>query len=130
MRIKRTILLVDADDHKRGLRTFMLQTHGFRVVGASDAVDALEILAVDARVDMLLTDYVLTRPGGEELARKAKEMYPALPVIIVCKLLSMQPDITNADRFLCGRLASPAEVLEAVRVLMRGRRGTRAKVAA
>ena len=118
MRRKKTILLVDADDHQRSLRTFMLQTRGFRVIEASDSLSAIYILELDEEVDLMLTDLKLTGPDGEELAREAKEVCPSLPVIIVSKLRSMPPQTTNANRFLCGHLGSPVEVLDAIRLLM------------
>lgn len=61
-----------------------LVEHGFDVWAVSNARDALEHLIAGAPCDVLLTDLNLG-PGldGSALARRARELRPALPVVYV-----------------------------------------------
>ena len=77
------MILVVEDD--RDLRRILLETLvalNYPVRDAGDGRDALAILSEDDEVDLLLTDVAL--PGGlvgPEIAIKAREMRPGLPVI-------------------------------------------------
>lgn len=68
------------------VRTMMrrvLERAGLNVVEAHDGEDALGILRVNADVNVLVTDLVMPRMNGGELSRRAGELRPGLPVILV-----------------------------------------------
>ncbi len=79
-----TILLVEDDDALRRLAQLTLEELGYRVLVASDGVDALEIEEDhDGPIDLLLSDVVMPALGGIELARILKQTRPELKVILV-----------------------------------------------
>lgn len=67
---REVILLVEDEALVRNLTVRMLQNLGYTVLQAHDGVDALELLAAQPKlaVDLLLTDVVMPRLGGRELA--------------------------------------------------------------
>lgn len=78
------ILVVEDQEGVRQMMTDSLEEHGHRVKTASTAEEALEILARDARIRVLVTDIVL--PGamsGVDLVRKALELAPHLKVLTI-----------------------------------------------
>jgi signal transduction histidine kinase/CheY-like chemotaxis protein len=77
-----TVLIVEDNDGVREYATAILAELGYRVLGAPDAVAALEILDTSPQVDLLFTDVVL--PGGINgrfLADRVREKRPDLPVL-------------------------------------------------
>ncbi|WP_372784172.1 ATP-binding protein [Phenylobacterium sp.] len=79
----RRVLLVEDDASVGEMVEAMLTDLGHEVVRAEAAAPALKILKRRERIDLLLTDLIM--PGGVngvELAHKAVEMRPGLPVIL------------------------------------------------
>ena len=59
----------------------VLEDLGYNVFEAADAVGALRVLDSAVRIDLLFTDVVLPNASGRELADKALEKRPGLPVL-------------------------------------------------
>lgn len=77
-----TILLVEDDADVRAYLIDVLQNLNYRVLEASNAQTALTYLLQDTRsIDLLLTDVVMPGISGRELARRAHELRPELPVL-------------------------------------------------
>ncbi|MDA1052416.1 MAG: response regulator [Planctomycetota bacterium] len=71
-------------DNERSIRRFCkheLEAAGYRVLLAEDGVEAVDI--VDAfSVDLVILDEHMPRCCGLEAAKRIKQWYPALPVIL------------------------------------------------
>jgi PAS domain S-box-containing protein len=79
-----TILLIEDEPGVRLMTSRSLQEYGYGVVEASGSHQALEVLeGGDGRIDLLVTDVVLPGMDGPELARRAAELRPELPVLFV-----------------------------------------------
>jgi CheY-like chemotaxis protein len=78
-----TILLVEDDSAVLALVIEMLNDLGYRVITASDAHGALEIVRRGEPIDLILTDVVM--PGGKtgvHLAAEARELRPGIKVLL------------------------------------------------
>lgn len=77
-----TVLVVEDEAEVRRVAMAFLRTLGYVPFEAGDAEAALQFLATSPNVDLLFTDVVL---GGDmtgfELAAKAREQHPHLPVL-------------------------------------------------
>jgi two-component system, cell cycle sensor histidine kinase and response regulator CckA len=74
-----TILVVDDNDAVRKVTVSLLVSAGYRVVGASDAEKAMEIMtAPGPGIDLLLTDIVMFGQSGFELFQQARTIHPNL----------------------------------------------------
>jgi two-component system, cell cycle sensor histidine kinase and response regulator CckA len=79
-----TILLVEDEVSVRNLARMILSGLGYKVLVASDGQDALEVQAGHhGAIDLLVSDVVMPRLGGGELARLLAERVPGLPVIFL-----------------------------------------------
>ncbi|HEY3949573.1 response regulator [Phenylobacterium sp.] len=76
----RTILVVDDEAAVRALAADILQLLGYRVLQAASGAMALDMLSA-ARPDLMLFDYAMPDMNGAELARKAREMRPGVPIV-------------------------------------------------
>jgi two-component system, cell cycle sensor histidine kinase and response regulator CckA len=79
-----TILLVEDDDAVRRIVHAVLVRAGYRVLGAASGDDALALSeAHPGPIDLLLTDVVMPRMSGKQLAERLLERRPGLPVLYV-----------------------------------------------
>lgn len=77
-----TILVVEDDNIVRMLVVDVLEELEYTVLEAADAKEALGYLQNDSQtIDLLMTDKGLPDMDGIELAKKARELRPALPIL-------------------------------------------------
>ncbi len=125
MRPKKMILCVDDNEQTLSVRTFLLETRGYRVINATTSKEALEILerTVPGTLDLLIADLLMPGMDGNELVRRAKQMHPTLPALIVSGTVASFDRALAADAFLPKGAGSPVELLERIRVLVARKRG-------
>jgi DNA-binding NtrC family response regulator len=76
------ILLVEDEDTVRKLAKQMLESLGYEVITAEDGVAAIELMTGrEHEIDLLLTDVVMPRMGGEKLYDEMSRRRPGLPVL-------------------------------------------------
>jgi PAS domain S-box-containing protein len=79
-----TVLLVEDEDGVRNLVRLALQMKGYTVLEACHGADALQICEKwSGPVDLLVTDMVMPKMGGRELARHLRERNPKLRVLFL-----------------------------------------------
>jgi PAS domain S-box-containing protein len=77
-----TILVVEDDADLRGYLGDLLRGLNYRVIMTGNAQAALTILLqAERRVDLMLTDIVMSGIDGRELGRRAHDMRPSLPIL-------------------------------------------------
>jgi CheY-like chemotaxis protein len=78
-----SILLVDDEELVRTGTAEMLRDMGHGVTEASGGAQALAKLAAGLPIDAVITDYMMPRMDGAELARRIGERHPQVPVLVV-----------------------------------------------
>lgn len=78
------LIVEDAPALRRSTRR-MLEQHGYRVQDAANGADALELLTAEGAdgFTMVLTDVVMPRMGGRELAGTILRRWPSLRVMLM-----------------------------------------------
>jgi signal transduction histidine kinase/CheY-like chemotaxis protein len=77
------LLLVDDDSAVREVTSAILRDLGYSILEAATGVDALELLSERPGVDLMLIDFAMPGMNGAEVARLARDVRPALPVLFV-----------------------------------------------
>ncbi len=78
----KTILVVEDEEVVREVACEIIRKLGYQVVEASNAEDALKICEQGmGRIDLVLTDLVMPRMSGPELAKRLGEKHPQLGII-------------------------------------------------
>jgi two-component system cell cycle sensor histidine kinase/response regulator CckA len=119
-----TILVAEDEDLVRRLLKTTLTSGGYSVLEARDGVEALEVCEqMGAALDLLVTDVVMPRMTGLELARRLAIDHPDLKVLC---LSGYSAEATSAQRpmewpFLAKPFV-PATLLERVREVLDGER--------
>jgi DNA-binding response OmpR family regulator len=90
-----TILVADDEDDVRELIAYRLTRSGYKVIGAGDGLEALE-LATERTPDLMVLDVMMPKLDGYELTRRvrAEQSLRAIPVI----LLTARSQATDVDR--------------------------------
>jgi DNA-binding NtrC family response regulator len=95
--VKPLLLCVEDDSTYLGLRKAFLEQHGYNVIGAATARDALKVLR-EAPVCATLTDHFLHGTTGVQLAKEMKTIKPDVPIILYSGTV---PDkLMGADVFI------------------------------
>jgi CheY-like chemotaxis protein len=109
-----TVLVVEDDPALRALMVRTLTAKGYRAMEASDGIEALEQLAREPDIELVVTDIVMPRMNGVELAQQLMasartrllfvsafgEEYTQLPASLLEKPFSQAALIAEVDRLL------------------------------
>ncbi len=83
-----TVLIVDDEETPRTVTCRMVRALGYQAQSARDGREALRYLQQHpGEVRLVLTDVVMPYMDGGELAERARDLYPRLPIV----LMSAQP---------------------------------------
>ena len=79
------VLVVDDQFTVRELQRSILEAAGYRVETASDGREALNRLAADPQISLMVTDIEMPKMGGIELLRslRSKRNSSSLPIVVV-----------------------------------------------
>lgn len=78
-----TILLVEDEAMVRAVAERALTRHGYTVLTAENGEAALEILAREDQVDLMISDVVMPTMDGPTTVRAARETHPDLPILFI-----------------------------------------------
>ncbi|MEA3060278.1 MAG: hypothetical protein QOJ94_59 [Sphingomonadales bacterium] len=106
------ILAVDDDALVLLNTAAMLEELGHTVYPAGSGAEALQILATHP-VDLIVTDYVMPRMNGAQLADEARETHPDLPILIASGFAEFAP----GDHAMLPRIGKPFTQIELARAV-------------
>jgi len=77
-----TVLLAEDEESLREIVTGFLERSGYRVLKARDGLEALQIFEQYTEpIHLLITDVVMPRMGGRELAKRVAEIHPKTAIL-------------------------------------------------
>jgi PAS domain S-box-containing protein len=120
-----TILIAEDDPRVCELAAGILSQHGYKVLTANSAAEALRCASeFKGEVHLLLADIVMAAASGYELARKLKEMRPALKVLYMSGYpryaLSSRMNMNDFHESLLSKPFTPAELAHETRRTLDG----------
>ncbi|HEX4737039.1 MAG TPA: response regulator [Allosphingosinicella sp.] len=78
-----TILLVEDETTVRAVAERALTRNGYTVLSAENGEAALEILAREPGIDLMISDVVMPTMDGPTTAREARKTHPDLPILFI-----------------------------------------------
>jgi len=95
-----------------------LEYRGYKVIGAFNAQQALDLLAdEDLRIDLVITDYMMPKMNGLELLIALRKNHPTLPVMIMTGYAETRMTIealnNHCDSFV-EKPVSPNQLIEKI----------------
>jgi len=121
------VIVTEDDVAVRRLVSSVLRHAGYDVLEATDGAEALAVLDRAAEVHLLVTDLVMPGVDGQELARRARERRPGLPVLFITGHASPEELLPRVgpDEACLQKPFTPQALLVAVRPLADAFRGAR-----
>ena len=120
-----TVLLVDDEAPIRRSLGPYLERSGYRVMLASDGVEALDLLAA-YEVDIVVSDVLMPRMDGRELVRRVRAGGAWTPIILLTQVDASYERVSalddGADDYL-SKPFDPAELASRIRAVLRRTRG-------
>jgi len=113
------VLVVDDDPTSRDVLAQMIGFCGqYNVDTARDGIEALNKLSFD-QYDVIFTDIKMPRMDGIEFLRRAKEVDPSVPVVVVTALHHIEPAVESMRLGASDFLTKPLRVADVKNVLER-----------
>jgi two-component system, cell cycle sensor histidine kinase and response regulator CckA len=78
-----TVLLVEDEPMVRSVAERALTRHGYTVITAENGEDALEIIARNEPIDLLISDVVMPGMDGPTMVREARQSRPGLKILFM-----------------------------------------------
>jgi len=103
-----SVLLVDDEIFLLDLMEEMLSTKGYKVVRATNAESALELLK-STSVDLMISDVVMPGMDGYQLATEVEKLYPEIKIQIVSGYSEGYSDSLKNEKLHERRLMKPFE---------------------
>jgi two-component system, cell cycle sensor histidine kinase and response regulator CckA len=100
-----TVLLVDDNESTRAAVASFLRVCGFKIFEAANGHEALEVAErLDSSIDVLLTDIVMPRMNGQELARRMVERHPRIKILYMTgyteEAVTVQGSLRDSEEFI------------------------------
>ena len=117
-------MVIDDNQQVRDFIAICLEEHGYRVIAASDGQVALATLE-DETVDLAIIDLAMPGLSGAEVARRARQRWPDLPVLFVTGYAgAVSLDATGNDPVFRKPFGSAKLLAEVERMLTAAHRRT------
>lgn len=80
---KKTVLVVDDEEHVRSITEMMLTQFGLDVLTAEDGLDGIKKVEAEGdRIDLVIMDLTMPRMNGERAFRAMRELRPDIQVLL------------------------------------------------
>lgn len=117
-----TILLVEDSDSVRRLVQRTLESNGYKVLAAASATAALRHCSRhEGPIELLLTDVVLPKMSGPQVAERTRELRPNIRVLFMSGFTDdtlLQHGLANDEADLLEKPFTPAALLSRVHALL------------
>jgi PAS domain S-box-containing protein len=116
-----TVLICDDDDAVRKLLGDVLAIGSYRILLARDGEQARALAAGASKIDLLVTDIVMPRTSGPELATELRALHPELLVLFVSGCVDSDALSSIAGEEFLAKPFLPAALLKRVREIFDAR---------
>lgn len=113
------ILIVDDEPSLRSMAKETLSMVGYKVLTASDGLEAIELLASE-KVDMIFSDVIMPNMDGYQLACKAQALYPNVIILLTSGFSDNRHHSSHNEKLFKQLLPKPYstdQLLEQVAIL-------------
>ena len=125
LRGSETILVAEDEDGVRSLTKEVLEKYGYTVLEASNGEEALKIVERhEGPLDLLLSDVVMPRMGGPELAQELLARRPAVKVLYMSGYTDhpmVRRGVVNAGVAFLQKPFTPTVLVSRIREILESR---------
>jgi signal transduction histidine kinase len=115
-----TILVAEDDSPVLAMIAELLRKHGYTVLAASNGEDALRLVEEqDGKIDLVLSDVVMPKMSGRELAKRLEESRPGMKLLLMSAFADQDPDEAAAHEII-SKPFRPKALMRKVRAALNG----------
>jgi two-component system CheB/CheR fusion protein len=100
-------------------RSLILEQHGYRVISASDAEEALSHFRSN-NVDLVITDHLIGRATGTRVALEMKRQRPDVPILVLTGMTEVSEADEQSDAYM-SKTEGPQALLLQVEQLLKSK---------
>ena len=115
-----TVLLVEDESGLRTLTKMILESHGYTVLEAGNADEALNISRTSGCIDLLLTDMVMPGLSGAELADLVRRERPSTKIAFMSGYAEPAQLQTVPSSYVIEKPVTPENLLIRLRTILNG----------
>ena len=116
-----TVLIAEDERALRRLSATVLRQAGYQTIEASDGQQALDLYTVHSHsIVMVVTDVVMPRMGGIELAKRLRALRPEIPLLFVTGYVEQSETLHEQGTPVLLKPFSPDSLLKAVTAALSG----------
>ena len=119
---RETILLAEDEDDVRARSPRRLERQGYRIIEATDGLQALRLYEAEGdRIDLVLSDVVMPRMSGRELVDRVRAIRPDMRVLYMSGYTEdaiVRHGVRDASTVLLGKPFAPADLLAKIREVL------------
>lgn len=120
------MLVVDDEPDIRAILSDLLVHEGFRVMTASNGVEALELLERH-RIELVISDMKMPEMGGMELLEHIRDRYPHVVTLMITAFSTVETAIESMKRGAFDYVMKPFNVDQLIHAVHRAREQQRLK---
>ena len=111
--------MVEDDEQVRNVLSIVLQRAGYQVLATENAGEAFLVCeSHEGAIDLLVTDLVMPRMNGRELAARLRKLRPDLRVLLVSGLPDAALEDDDAAMDFLAKPLVPTKLLRKLRELL------------
>jgi hypothetical protein len=117
---RESLLVVEDERELRSAVVESLRSLGYRVLHAGDGQQAIEMAEKLASLDVLVTDMVMPKLRGTEVAKSLRERFPGLKIIFMSGYADgmLRPEDLDANTMFLAKPLSLSALAKSIRELM------------
>jgi len=112
------ILIVDDEPHFCTILSSVVKKEGFQPLVANEGETALKIIHQESP-EVMLTDFKMPGMNGDELLKRAKELDPDLPVVMITAYADIPGAVKSIKAGAHDYISKPFDNYEVIRVIRR-----------
>lgn len=117
-----TILIAEDEKDLRSMLRLILETSGYKVLEAGDGQEAISVASqYQGTIDLLLTDLVMPRVGGQQAAAVVRSVRPGIKVLYITgysDTKTLTPGWISESEILLEKPVRPSELMRRIRQLV------------
>lgn len=118
--VSRTILVVDDDALVSMGTAAMLEDLGHTAIEVMSGAKALEVLASNQQIELIITDHAMPGMTGAELARCVRSSRPRFPIVLASGYAELPDDEGLSNLHRLGKPFDQAQLVAAIERAMKG----------
>ena len=114
------LLCVDDDPATLQVRKLLLESSGYSVRTATSGAEALDAMTEGADVRLVILDYLMPGMNGDELAKRLRKEYPALPLLAMSAVGQLPESLLQSVNAHLQKGEDPEVLLSMIAELLQG----------